>query len=552
MSLLARADDLLGRGEPVAMLTVVATSGSAPREVGTRMLVTPDTTAGSIGGGSMEGLAIAAARAVLAGEEPAGVRRYDLEPGGNTGMVCGGSMEVFVERLRGQPRLVVAGAGHIAAALAPLADRLGYAVTVVDDREDYADEGRFPEGTRVVHGDVGEALADAPLGAESSVVVATRSGTFDRRAVAAALDGGAGYVGLVASETKGRRVLDGLADDGYDRVALARVRTPVGLDLGGGRPADVALSVLAELHAARHGASGAPMTRLNLDDLVVVRGGGDLASGVVYRLHRAGFPVLVTEVAQPTAVRRAVAFAEAVYAGETSVEGVVGRHVADVDAAVEALEAGVVPVLVDPDAAVVDALVPAVVVDATMAKGARDTGTRRDDAPLVVGLGPGFVAVPPDERADGGTDDEPSEGWTPPGDGGPIPVDAVVETDRGHELGRVVHDGTASPYTGVPGTREGYTSERVLYAETDGTWSTEVDIGDLVEAGDVVGRVDDAPVTAEIGGLVRGLVHDGVPVSEGTKLGDVDPRGAAVDPTKLSDKALCLGGGVLEAVLGRR
>jgi len=519
---------LLDRGEPAALVTVVGKSGSAPRDVGTRMVVTPDEEYGTIGGGVVEGLAIDDARAVLAGDADPGVRTYELEPGGNTGMVCGGEMDVFVDRVQGQSCLHVAGAGHIGRDLAALAARVGYDVTVVDDREEYADPDAFPDGVDVRHGDYGDVLAGLTMGEDAAVAVATRSGTFDAEAVGAGLDGGAGYVGLVASETKANRVLSGLADEGYSRRDLARVRSPVGLKLGGGGPADIALAILAEIHAVGHDADARPAgaDRLPLEALAVVRGGGDLGSGVVYRLHQAGYSVVVTEVERPTVVRRGVAFGSAMYDSEVAVEGVTGRRVDDLDAAVAALRDGDVPVLADPDGSAVAGLDPAVLVDAIMAKGKTDTGTRRDDADVVVGLGPGFEA---------GDD-----------------VDAVVETDRGHELGRVFYDGTASAYDGEPGEREGYTHERVVRAPVDGRWETAVDIGAVVSAGETLGTVDDAPVTAEIDGLVRGLVHDGIDVGEGAKLGDIDPRGASVDHTKVSDKALCLGGGVLEAVLRLR
>jgi len=520
--------DLLDSGDPAALLTVVGKSGSAPRDVGTRMVVTPEETRGTIGGGVVEGLAIDDARDVLAGDANPGVRTYELEPGGNTGMVCGGEMDVFVDRVQGRSRLYVAGAGHIGRELAAIATRVGYEVTVVDDRADYADSDAFPDDVEVHHGDYGEVLSGRPMGADSAVAVATRSGTFDGDAIAAGLDGNAGYVGLVASDTKADRVLSGLADEGYSRRDLARVRSPVGLDLGGGGPGDIALAILSEIHAVRHGADARPAgaDRLPLEDLAVVRGGGDLGSGVVYRLYRAGYSVLVTEVERPTVVRRGVAFGAAMYGGEVTVEGVTGRRVTDLDAAVAALTDGDVPVLADPDGEAAADFDPAVVVDAIMAKGKRDTGTRRDDADIVVGLGPGFEAG--------------------------VDVDAVVETDRGHELGRVFYEGTASAYDGEPGEREGYTYERVVRAPAAGRWETAVDIGSIVSAGDTLGAVGDEPVTAEIDGLVRGLVHDGIDIAEGAKLGDVDPRGDSVDHTKISDKALCLGGGVLEAVLHLR
>ncbi|MEF8782174.1 MAG: selenium-dependent molybdenum cofactor biosynthesis protein YqeB [Haloarculaceae archaeon] len=523
MSLFEDVSDLVADGEPAAMLIVVDKEGSAPRDVGTRMLVTDDGEYGTIGGGTVESLAVEEARDVLVGDAEPGVRTYELEPGGNTGMVCGGQMDVFVDRIRGQPRLYIAGGGHISQELAPMADRMGYDVTVVDDREEYADPGLFPEGIEVHQGDYGVVLGDLPMTRETAVAVATRSGTFDQQAVGAALDGGAGYIGLVASDRKANRVLSGLADEGHAMSDLARVRSPVGLDLGGGGPEDVALSVLAEVHRDRHGASGERATGLDLEDLVVVRGGGDLGSGVVYRLQTAGYPVVVTEVSEPSVVRRAVAFGSAMYEGEVTVEDVTGRRAETVEEAVSILDEGAVPVLEDPEATVAETLDAAVLVDAIMAKGKSDTGTRRDDADVVVGLGPGFEA---------GED-----------------VDAVVETDRGHELGRVFYDGTASAYDGEPGERRGYTHERVLRTPAEGRWETTVEIGDIVSAGDVVGHVDGQAVTTAIDGLVRGLVHDGLTVSEGAKVGDVDPRGESVDYEKISDKALCLGGGVLEAVL---
>ncbi|WP_459191099.1 selenium-dependent molybdenum cofactor biosynthesis protein YqeB [Halosimplex sp. J119] len=526
MSLFERIEELASSGRPAALLTIVGKDGSAPRDVGDRMVVTDSDEYGTIGGGTVEHLAVEDARHVLAGDDDPGVRTYELERGGNTGMVCGGEMDVFIDRVRGRAKLYVAGGGHIGAELAPLAERLGYDVTVVDDREAYADPDRFPDETEVIHGDYGDALRDLPMTSETSVAVATRSNTFDQEAIAAALDGEAGYVGFVASERKADHVLDSLTEDGYARRDLHRVRAPVGLDLGGSGPGAVALSILSEVQLDRHGASGDRATAVDLDDLVVVRGGGDLGSGVVYRLYRAGFPVVVTEVAEPTVVRRAVAFGAAAYEGRIEVEGVTGRAADDIDEALAVLADGHVPVLEDPEAAVADELDAAVLVDAIMAKGRFDTGTRRDDADVVVGLGPGFEA---------GAD-----------------VDAVVETDRGHELGHVFYEGTASAYDGEPGKRRGYTHERVLRAPADGEWVPTLAIGDTVAAGEVVGRVGDQPVETEIDGLVRGLVHGGLDVDSGTKLGDVDPRGESVDPAKISDKALCLGGGVLEAVLTLR
>lgn len=255
-------------------------------------------------------------------------------------------------------------------------------------------------------------------------------------------------------------------------------------------------------------------------ELVLVRGGGELASAAARLLFLAGHPVLVAEREQPLAVRRLVCFAEAVRNGRVSVEGVAARRVNGdaLRALLQAREA--VAVAVDPEGALIRELRPTVVVDGRMAK--RNLGTTRDDAALVVGLGPGLVA---------GSD-----------------VHAVVETQRGPDLGRVIWSGAAEADSGIPAPVAGETEERVLRAPCDGVFQGRASIGALVAAGSVVGAVAGRPVAAGVAGLLRGLVADGVPLAAGTKLGDVDPRGARVDPARLSDKARAVAAGVLEAV----
>lgn len=265
------------------------------------------------------------------------------------------------------------------------------------------------------------------------------------------------------------------------------------------------------------------------DEVVAVRGGGDLGSGVALRLWRAGFPVFILESEAPMAVRRSVAFSEAVYEGRARVEEAEGVLADTPDrAGILELLGDVVPVVVDPEGVSIPSLRPAAVVDAILAK--RNTGTSRGMAPMVVGLGPGFRA--------------------------PTDVHAVVETDRGPHLGRVIWEGTASPDTGIPGTVSGVGAERVVRAPASGVFETGRAIGDEIEAGDVVGSVAGVEVTAAIGGVLRGLLRSGTVVSTGIKVGDVDPRGDPVLCSVVSDKALAVGGGALEAVLaglyGRR
>lgn len=255
------------------------------------------------------------------------------------------------------------------------------------------------------------------------------------------------------------------------------------------------------------------------DNLIVVRGGGDLGSGVIWRLRRVGFPVVVLELDRPLTVRRTVAFSSAVDRGELTIDGIEGVRVASVEAAIEATRQGKVPVLVSKS--IPSFPVPiSVLVDARLAK--RSLDTKIDQAPFVVGLGPGFFA---------GHD-----------------CDAVIETMRGHRLGRVIWDGPAAPNTGVPGEIGGASGDRVLRANVDGLLQWNADFGDLVEAGQVLGAIDGSPVPAKIAGTIRGLIQPG-PVEIGLKIGDVDPRFDPAAIHQISDKALSIGGAVLEAVL---
>ena len=262
---------------------------------------------------------------------------------------------------------------------------------------------------------------------------------------------------------------------------------------------------------------------------VLVRGAGDLATGVIVRLYRCGFRVITTECADPSAIRRKAALCEAVWRGTSKVEGVRCRCVSDVAQAAAVSRTGEVPLLVDERAACIGVLRPAAVVDAILAK--HNLGTDRSLAQITIGIGPGFTA---------GED-----------------VDAVVETMRGHHLGRVIRQGAAIPDTGVPGAIAGYTVERVIHAPAAGRMrfvkdetGVAVDIGAIVRAGQTIARIGETPVSATINGVLRGLIREGYPVSAGLKIADIDPRPeqAAYCDT-ISDKARAIGGGVVEALL---
>lgn len=254
---------------------------------------------------------------------------------------------------------------------------------------------------------------------------------------------------------------------------------------------------------------------------VLVRGGGDLGSGVVLRIRRAGWDVLVTELPEPKVVRRTVSFAQAIYSQDVRVENIIARRVQTPEQIDDALADEVVPVLVDPDATIIPTFTPQVVVDARMRKLPSDLGS--DVAPLIIGLGPGFVA---------GND-----------------CHAVVETNRGPFLGRVYWHGTAQVDTGIPEIVGGFRGERVLRASQDGILEPLTEIGQLLRQGETVARVNDVLITAPFDGVLRGLMQGGLSVQNGEKVGDVDPRGDPRLCWLVSDKALAVAGGVLEVIL---
>lgn len=255
MGVYRRIDELTAAGERVALVTVTATDGSVPREIGTAMLVREDgSIEGTIGGGSVEERSREAAVEALESGEPRH-ETWELRPGGNTGMVCGGSMEVFINVLESTRSLVVAGGGHIAVPVVRMAAELGYSVTVVEDRESFADPDRFPEA-EVIEDRIADGLESLPLSDNTAMIIATRSSALDRKAATIGLASDAFFVGCVASDQKAEHIRDGLRDDGVSPDAIDRLRSPVGLDIGADSPAEIALSILAEVETVRTGATG--------------------------------------------------------------------------------------------------------------------------------------------------------------------------------------------------------------------------------------------------------------------------------------------------------
>jgi xanthine dehydrogenase accessory factor len=260
--------------------------------------------------------------------------------------------------------------------------------------------------------------------------------------------------------------------------------------------------------------------------IVLIRGGGDLASGVAFRLQKAGFKIVITELPKPLAVRRLASFGEAVYADEFTLEGIVAKRVKDINDPLRILQLiskGRIPVVVDPEGKSVQSVHPTVIVDARMLKTAPEA--LKHSAKLYIGLGPGFI--------------------------GGVNCHAAIETQRGPWLGRVIWDGPTQPDSRVPESIGNRSFDRALYAPADGSLKTVKTIGDSVNEGELIAEVDNQPILAPFQGVLRGLIHPEVEIRKGMKIGDLDPRNDTSLCNRVSDKALAIGGGVLEAILSK-
>lgn len=402
--------------------------------------------------------------------------------------------------------ILFVGGGFVSEATARLAHTLGYRYDVIEPRPAYRTKTQFPSALSRMEGDdYTTMLSEFPVDEETYAVVTSH--TVKEADIQSLLDRGCAYVGFLGSRVR--------SDHFHDR----RMHTPIGLDLGGESPEEVALSIMAEINMTATSASGRQFSKGN--NLVIVRGAGDLATGTIIRLHNAGYAVLALEIPHPTVIRRTVSFAEALFDGQKTVAGVTAVRIDNIGEAYPAIDKGLIPVLADPEGKAIRALKPQVLVDAIIAK--KNLGTKITDAPLVVALGPGFTAG--------------------------LDCHVAIETQRGHMLGALLREGSPAANTGVPGIIAGYGKERVIHSNTKGTFThAGFEIGSLVQAGDTIAYVDGVPQKTVIGGMLRGLLREGMEVPEGFKVADVDPRGSKACYTLPSDKAMAIAGGVLEAV----
>ncbi len=528
MSLFDKAAQLEKDNKAFAMITITSSRGSAPRNKG-RMIVLPEGEIfGTVGGGPAEQMVMEEARKSLKTGESRMVA-YKLDSGTSSSsidMVCGGDMEFFVEVFTPRPALFLAGGGHVNLALSRLADYLNFPYIVADTRKGIATPERFPGALGRLEGDSSADLFRSArekgwITEKTAILIATHN--HDDSALREALSTEAVYIGMLGSKRKVKLFFEKMLHQGFQEKDLQRVYAPVGLDIGTETPEEIALSIMAEIMQVQSGGSGRSLAgnRKALPPLAIVRGAGDLATGTISKLFRCGFRVAALETSHPTVIRRTVSFAQAVFDREVTVEGITAVLAETEEDIKKAWNTGKIPIIPDPEGHWIKKLAPLIVVDAIIAK--KNLGTRRDMAPVVIGLGPGFSA---------GED-----------------VHAVIETNRGHNLGKVIHDGPAAPNTGIPGNIAGHTADRVVRAPSEGQVKVLKDIGSLVSKGEVILKVGSEEVLSPLDGVVRGMIAGGAEVTRGFKIADVDPRGDVTYCRIISDKARAIAGGVLEAIL---
>ena len=413
--------------------------------------------------------------------------------------------------------LLLIGGGHVNQAIANQAHSLGYGYQVVETRPEYASSDLFANARAIVVAPtITMGLKKVSINRFTYTVVASH--TFDQDALEHLLATATPYIGILGSRLKARMLFERINVPSEQK---GRIFCPIGLDIGTETPSEIALSVLAQIMKEKNGRTGKAL-RDFAKDLVVVRGGGDLATGVIMRLVNAGLPVVVLETEKPTVIRTTVSFAQAMFGGTATVEGMTAKRCSDVEEALAVMQNGIVPLLADPQGLSLERLKPICIVDAILAK--KNLGTRIDDAPLVIALGPGFTA---------GKD-----------------CHVVIETKRGHSLGRVIREGEAIANTGIPGIIAGFGRERVIHSPSEGIFSSDHHIGEIVSKDEVIAYVGETPVPATLDGMLRGLLNNGLRVTTGFKIADIDPRALEADFTTVSDKAKAIGGSVLEVLDG--
>lgn len=522
MELFQAAANLREQNKPFAVATIVSSRGSTPRSNAKMIIINENTIIGTIGGGLAESHIIRESVECLKTGQSKMVG-YTLDSGtgkASIAMTCGGDLDIFIEVIVPRPELLIIGGGHVALQIARLAVTLDYSITVVENRKEFISKERFPMARQLFyHKNITKAAEMASIDKNTYIVICT--GSVDEAALRSVINFDPAYIGILSSRRKISLIMNHMKDDNFDDKKLAKIYAPIGLDLKAETPEEIAFSILSEIKMVQSRSSGRSIKQ-KFDNLIIVRGGGDIASGSIARLYNAGYRIVVLEIPEPTVIRSTVSFSQAMYDGSITINGITAIKANNQKEIDEILAERAIPVIDDPKGRFIPLLNPIAVVDGILAK--VNMGTTRDMAPIVIGLGPGFEAG--------------------------VDVDAVIETNRGHNLGTVILKGKPEPNTGIPGVIGGEAAKRVVRSTSPGRVDVKKKIGDMVKKGDVLARIGDSDILSQLDGVLRGIIHDGMVVpNEGFKIGDVDTRGNVENCFIISDKARAIGGGTLEAVM---
>lgn len=482
---------------PFAIVTILSFTGVVSRKSGRMIVTLSGDTSGTIGGGEHEREAKERAiECIKSGRNAI----FDIQ------VKNSGSIKVMVDVVIKDRAVVIIGSGNIALSITKVFLFLSWNVTLIDKRKDAFKSDVYNNARCIVTDNIIESLNEVGINKNTAIISTTPEVGIENLEELKKTD--AFYIGILSSRKKSGKVID---DE--------RVYIPSGITLGEETPEEIAISISSEVLGV-YNKKRVEHNKEWRSRLIVVKGGGDLATGTIIRLRNAGYKCVVTEIEKPTTIRRSVSFSEAVYEGEKVIEGVKCKKVNSLNEVYSLFDDGVIPLIVDEKGECIKELKPNVVIDAIIAK--KNINTRIDDAPLTIALGPGFSA---------GKD-----------------VDVVIETMRGHYLGEIIRSGSALPNTGIPGSIEGKGKERVVHSPCSGLFCGIKHIGDIVKKGEVIAKVGSKDILSPLDGKLRGLLHDNIVVPEGFKIADVDPRGEKVDHSVISDKARTIAGGVLEVV----
>lgn len=549
-----------------AMITITKAEGSSPRHNAKMIVDENKKTYGTIGGGPLEIYAIEEALKQIEKCENKNIHyRLNKNKKENVAgeiinengsiektlnMLCGGNVDIFIEVVKNSLSFVLVGSGHINFAVSRLLELLNYGYSVVDTENDFILSNNVKEKFKksknfITESTLTNALKKININKNSVVIIATNNS--DEEALNYLIKKEVLFLGMIGSKRKSTILKDKILKETLNKENnlsqnesknkteniiiknnLENINTPLGLNIGAETPEEIAVSILALVISKIKNKDALNMSlSAKNKKTVIIRGGGDIATGVIVSLKKAGFNVIAFEVEYPTVIRRTVSLANCIYEESMSIENIKSVLVHDVYEAIKISESkDTIPFLIDENMKYLKIINPHILIDATISK--KNNGLNKDLADFVIALGPGFIA---------GTD-----------------CHIVIETMRGHNLGKIILLGEAEKNTGVPGIINGVGEKRLLKASSNGIIKLKKNIGDRVQAGDVIAFVESEnnekhKIKAEIDGIIRGLLKDRLAVTDKLKIGDIDPRGCKEHAFTISDKSRFLGYAVLSAIL---